>query len=85
MCVELSDLWSYVQVPDYYEVIEKPMDLTTIQKKMDNGRYTQPEEFVNDIDLMIVNSYQYNEVLVAIVSAFSLSIKHWFYSLPHTG
>lgn len=51
-----------MQVPDYYDVIEDPMDLTAIQKKVEDERYVRAEEFVKDIDLMIVNSYQYNEV-----------------------
>lgn len=33
-----------MQLPDYFEVIEKPMDFGTIRKKLDRGAYKKLEE-----------------------------------------
>src|SRR5438105_15829930 len=31
-----------LNIPDYFAVIKKPMDLETIRKKLDQGRYHNP-------------------------------------------
>ena len=49
-----------LQVPDYYDVIKNPMDLTTIREKMES--YETPEEFIADMKQMIFNSFDYNPV-----------------------
>jgi len=49
-----------MQVPDYYQVIKKPMDLDTIFHKI--GQYEQAEDFVEDVRQMIFNSFDYNKV-----------------------
>ena len=51
-----------LQVPDYYDVIKNPMDLTTIREKMES--YETPEEFIADMKQMIFNSFDYNPVSV---------------------
>lgn len=48
------------QCPDYYQVIDKPMDLSTMQKKMDNNEYKTPADFAADIRLIIQNCLTYN-------------------------
>ncbi|XP_067936732.1 tyrosine-protein kinase BAZ1B-like [Watersipora subatra] len=47
------------EVPDYYSVVSKPMDLTTILKKSEN--YATADEFVEDVRQMIFNSFDYNK------------------------
>lgn len=36
---------SAVQLPDYHEVIEHPMDFGTVKKKLTSGVYTSLEQF----------------------------------------
>ncbi|KAL8591058.1 hypothetical protein ACOMHN_037291 [Nucella lapillus] len=47
-------------IPDYYDIIKKPMDLGTIKRKLDTGQYRCPWEFVNDIYLIFDNAWLYN-------------------------
>lgn len=44
----------------YLTVIKKPMDLSTIRAKLDNGMYISRQDFVSDIRLIITNCYTYN-------------------------
>ena len=48
-------------LPDYFDVIKKPMDLGTIQKKLDSGAYTSIEAFEADVHLTFDNAMHYNE------------------------
>lgn len=34
-----------MQLPDYLEIVEHPMDFGTVRKKLDKGRYSNLEEF----------------------------------------
>lgn len=47
-------------VPDYFEVIKKPIDLSTIKKKLDKCSYTDPWQYVDDVWLMFQNAWLYN-------------------------
>ncbi|KAL3278873.1 hypothetical protein HHI36_016393 [Cryptolaemus montrouzieri] len=46
--------------PDYYDIIEHPMDLTTIRKKLQNDEYQTPYDFSDDMKLIFQNSKTYN-------------------------
>ncbi|NXT06942.1 TIF1A factor, partial [Prunella fulvescens] len=50
-------------VPDYYRIIKKPMDLSTIKKRLEvtNSFYTKPEDFVADFRLIFQNCAEFNE------------------------
>ena len=48
-------------LPDYFEVIKKPMDLGTIHKKLDNGAYHSIEAFSKDVNLTFDNAMAYND------------------------
>jgi len=48
-------------LPDYFEIIKKPMDLGTIHKKLDNGAYHAIEDFQKDVHLTFDNAMTYNE------------------------
>jgi histone acetyltransferase len=58
--------WPFVQpvnkeeVPDYYLVVQEPMDLSTMEKKLDSDQYTTPDEFVRDAKLIFQNCRAYN-------------------------
>lgn len=46
--------------PDYLNIVTTPMDLSTVQAKMDGGLYTSRKDFENDIRLLISNCHLYN-------------------------
>jgi len=48
------------EVPGYYDVIKSPMDLGTIQKKLENGEYTGVEDFKEDLQLIVGNCKIFN-------------------------
>jgi len=47
-------------IPDYFDIIKKPMDMSQIKRKLDIGAYTDPWQFVNDVFLMFENAWTYN-------------------------
>ncbi|KAI7866668.1 Bromodomain-containing protein [Spinellus fusiger] len=47
-------------IPDYFDIVKNPMDLSTIQKRLKNGEYASMDEFAGDIQLMLNNCYLYN-------------------------
>ncbi|RYC57840.1 hypothetical protein CHU98_g8372 [Xylaria longipes] len=47
-------------VADYYEVIKEPMDLSTMETKLEADQYTTPEEFIRDARLIFDNCRKYN-------------------------
>ncbi|XP_065159068.1 CREB-binding protein isoform X2 [Atheta coriaria] len=47
-------------IPDYFEIVRQPMDLSTIKRKLDVGQYTDPWEYVDDVWLMFDNAWLYN-------------------------
>ncbi|KAL9244084.1 hypothetical protein vseg_017894 [Gypsophila vaccaria] len=48
------------ELPDYHEVIEKPMDFGTVRSNLMNGRYKTLEQFEEDVYLISSNAMQYN-------------------------
>uniref|UniRef100_A0A7N0TPF7 Bromo domain-containing protein n=1 Tax=Kalanchoe fedtschenkoi TaxID=63787 RepID=A0A7N0TPF7_KALFE len=48
------------ELPDYHEIIQTPMDFSTIRKKLDDGLYPNLEQFEEDIFLICSNAMQYN-------------------------
>ena len=49
-----------LQIPDYFEIIKHPMDLSTIRTKLDEGQYKDPWEVCGDVRLMWQNAWKYN-------------------------
>ncbi|KAI0824137.1 Bromodomain-containing protein [Trametes gibbosa] len=49
-------------IPEYPRVVKKPMDLSTIKKKLDAGEYATAEKFRDDFKLMIKNCLSFNPV-----------------------
>lgn len=47
--------------PEYYEVIESPVDLKNIAIKIQNGEYTHLNELEKDLLLMAKNACLFNE------------------------
>ncbi|KAJ7597342.1 hypothetical protein C8J56DRAFT_316264 [Mycena floridula] len=50
------------QAPNYFQVITKPMDLSTMGAKLEAGKYQDRSQFKDDFLLMISNAKLYNPV-----------------------
>ncbi|CAG9311445.1 unnamed protein product [Blepharisma stoltei] len=50
-----------LKIPDYYDVIEHPMDFGTIKKKLNNNVYESGEDLIADFDLVFENCRTYNQ------------------------
>uniref|UniRef100_A0A673MJP7 Bromodomain adjacent to zinc finger domain protein 1A n=1 Tax=Sinocyclocheilus rhinocerous TaxID=307959 RepID=A0A673MJP7_9TELE len=53
-------LVSRTQVPDYYDIIKKPIALSTIREKVNNCEYQTAAEYMEDVELMFSNCLEYN-------------------------
>ncbi|XP_003743492.1 bromodomain adjacent to zinc finger domain protein 1A [Galendromus occidentalis] len=49
------------EAPDYFDIIEHPMDLSTIQSSLNNMGYQHNKQFIDDILLMFRNCERYND------------------------
>jgi len=48
-------------LPDYFDIIKKPMDLGSTQKKLEKGEYHAIKDFQSDVNLSFDNAMTYNE------------------------
>lgn len=61
-----ASAWPFAQpvnrdeVPDYYEVIKEPMDLATMESKLEADAYNTLEDFLYDSRLIFNNCRKYN-------------------------
>ena len=61
-----SSAWPFLaavngeEVHDYYEVIKEPMDLGTMEQKLEKDQYETVEDFVKDVLLLVRNCKRYN-------------------------
>jgi hypothetical protein len=46
--------------PDYFTIIQKPMDLGTIKSKLNGGMYSCSQQCIDDFELMFNNCFDYN-------------------------
>ena len=46
---------------DYNKIIERPMDLGTIKKKLETNQYYEGKECIADFSTMFTNCYVYNQ------------------------
>ena len=51
-----------LEIPDYFDIIKHPMDMGTIKKHLDGGRYVQHELFAEHMRLTFNNAYTYNHM-----------------------
>ncbi|KAG3174345.1 Histone acetyltransferase [Phytophthora cactorum] len=49
-----------LNIPNYFKIIRKPMDLGTVKKKLEVGIYKHTEEFADDVRTTFLNAMQYN-------------------------
>lgn len=52
--------WVKMEIPQYPKIIKKPMDLSTIRRKLADGEYTTPDKFREDFKLMVRNCLTFN-------------------------
>lgn len=55
-------------VPDYYKVIQRPMDLQQIRENLRHNRYQSREEFLADVSQIVENSSLYNGPKTALTA-----------------
>ncbi|KAK3674227.1 histone acetyltransferase [Recurvomyces mirabilis] len=61
-----SSAWPFLQpvngeeVQDYYSVIKEPMDLSTMESRLDKDQYEIVDDFVKDVLLLVRNCKRYN-------------------------
>merc|ERR1712157_637616 len=48
------------ELPDYYQVIQQPIDLNQIKKKNKQSQYRSTMELAEDIELLVNNAKNYN-------------------------
>lgn len=51
-----------LNIPNYFQVIKRPMDLSTMTQKLKQGEYAKASEFKADFELMINNCLSFNPV-----------------------
>ena len=66
-----------LNVPDYFDIVKKPMDLSTICKKLDQDSYRTFSSFADDVRLVFANALLYNPV-GQDVHTRALSLSTWF-------
>lgn len=47
-------------IPNYFDIIKNPMDLSTVAFKIKNSEYESPDEFANDVRLIWNNALIFN-------------------------
>jgi hypothetical protein len=47
-------------IPTYFDIVKNPMDMGTIQSKLENSRYVSPDEFEADVRLVLHNCFLFN-------------------------
>ena len=47
-------------LPDYFDIISKPMDLGTVRKNLEKGKYKLPAAVSDDVNLCFDNAMKYN-------------------------
>ena len=47
-------------LPDYHQIVKKPMDMGTIKKRLEHGWYTKAEQCIQDFKQMFTNCFMYN-------------------------
>lgn len=49
-----------LNIPTYFQIIKKPMDLGTVRQKLDGGMYEKAKDFEEDVRLIFKNCFKFN-------------------------
>ncbi|OQU98218.1 Bromodomain-containing protein [Cladophialophora immunda] len=49
-----------LNIPTYFQIIKKPMDLSTVKTKLQNNAYEKAKDFEEDIRLIFKNCFKFN-------------------------
>jgi histone acetyltransferase len=49
------------EVAEYYNIIKTPMDLSTMEERLEHDLYATPKDFIRDLKLIFSNCRQYND------------------------
>ncbi|KAF5337245.1 hypothetical protein D9611_003243 [Ephemerocybe angulata] len=61
--------WVKMELPTYPKIVKKPMDLSTMRRKLDNREYPTAQRFYDDFKLMIKNCMLFNPVGTPVCTA----------------
>ncbi|KAI8597334.1 hypothetical protein EDD21DRAFT_327148, partial [Dissophora ornata] len=49
-------------IPNYFLIVKRPMDLSTIKGNLDNGKYANLQGYEEDVRLMLSNCFKFNPI-----------------------
>lgn len=58
-----------LRIPDYFDIIKAPMDLGTVNKRLEAAQYRSVDDFIADVRLVWKNAYLYNKAGHAVHTA----------------
>ncbi|KFG78265.1 histone acetyltransferase GCN5 [Metarhizium anisopliae] len=68
------------EVPDYYNVITTPMDLSTMEERLIHDSYHAPRDFFDDLKLVFSNCRQYNDA-TTVYNKCAVRLEKYMWSL----
>lgn len=71
---------------DYFKVIKHPMDLSTVQSKLEKHEYATPREWFADISLIWQNAVTFNDktsILAMIAKFLKEKCDRMYNAMPH--
>lgn len=68
------------EVPDYYNVITSPMDLSTVEERLHQDQYITPKNFVDDLKLIFSNCRKYNDE-TTVYTKCAVKLEKYMWSL----
>ena len=74
--------WKGLGIKEYPKIVKKPMDLGTVQKKLEAGKYAKVEELVKDVQQIWINAKLFNaegsdiyDVAMLLAEEFSATLE----------
>ena len=56
-------------IPDYFHIIKEPMDLSTVEKRLNSGAYATVQQFALDVRKIWANAIRYNPPVSPVFQA----------------
>lgn len=77
LCFHTYFMLTFLQYPNYHEVISNPMDLHTVKQKIKTGKFDSLDDFAKDVRLIFSNCLKYHKRHSPIGKA-GVSLKAFF-------